>query len=69
MTPASRARLSCLASNTAWRCEAQNLRELSVRKHLTEQSRSALLRESEAADRQADWWLNAAIETIDTDFS
>lgn len=68
MSPAHQARLSCLASNAAWRREARHLRELSVRKHLTDKSRSALFRESEAADRQANWWLNAAIVTTETDF-
>jgi hypothetical protein len=57
------ARQSCLASNAAWRREAQNLRALSVRSGLSEDSVMRLRREAEAADSQADWWLNAAIET------
>jgi hypothetical protein len=56
------ARQSCLASNAAWRREAQNLRALSVRSGLSEDSAMRLSREAEAADRQADWWLTATIE-------
>jgi hypothetical protein len=58
-----RARQSCLASNAAWRREAQHLRALSVRSAHFEDSVMRLRREAEAADRQADWWLNAAVET------
>jgi hypothetical protein len=56
-------RQSCLASNAAWRREAQSLRVLSVRKSLSEDSAARLRREADAADAQADWWLKAAIET------
>lgn len=63
MSPVQQVRQSCLASNAVWRREARNLRALSMRKQLTEEARSRLLREAEAADAQADWWLNAAIET------
>lgn len=62
MSPSDRARQSCLASNAAWRREAQNLRALSLRKSLSPDSAERLRREAEAADAQADWWLNAAIE-------
>ena len=57
------ARQSCLASNAAWRREALHLRELSLRKTLAEESATQLRREAQAADAQADWWLNAAMET------
>jgi hypothetical protein len=63
MTAAHLARQSCLASNAAWRGQARHLRELSLRKTLPEESAALLRREAEAADVQADWWLNAAIET------
>jgi hypothetical protein len=56
-------RQPCLASNAAWRREAQALRALSVRKPLSEESAVRLRREAGAADAQADWWLKAAIET------
>ena len=56
-------RRSCLASNAAWRREAQALRALSVRKALSEDSAARLRREADAADAQADWWLEAAIES------
>jgi hypothetical protein len=56
-------RQSCLASNAAWRREAQALRDLSVRKPLSDDSAACLRREAAAADAQADWWLKAAIET------
>lgn len=62
MSTADRARQSCLASNAAWRREARNLREMSLRKILPEEAAMRLRREADAADRQADWWLNAAIE-------
>ncbi len=41
---------SCLASARRWRKEAV---------HLTAGQRATLLREAEAAERQADWWLDA----------
>jgi len=56
------ARHSCLASNHAWRREANALRNHARAQHLTDIQRAQLLREAEAADRQADWWLTAAIE-------
>ena len=56
-------RQSYLASNAAWRREAQTLRDLSVRTPLSEDSTARLRREADAADAQADWWLQSAIET------
>ena len=53
---------SCLASNAAWRRQARRLREHAAQPHLTDQQRAVLLREADAADRQADMWLNGAIE-------
>ena len=53
---------SCLASNAAWRREAALLRQHTTLPHLDPDARQTLLREAEAADRQADWWLNGAIE-------
>ncbi len=60
---------SCLASNTAWRRQARHLREHATsfacsvaQPRLTDQQRAILLREADAADRQADMWLNGAIE-------
>ena len=52
----------CLASNAAWRREAAALRDHATLPHLSPAAREALLREAEAADRQADWWLTGAIE-------
>lgn len=63
MSPTRQTRQSCLASNAAWRREAQHLRALSLRKSMSEESAMRLRREAEAADTQADWWLTAAIET------
>jgi hypothetical protein len=54
-------RISCLASVHSWRREAQALRELAERSHLFDSQRHTLLREADAADRQADTWLDAAI--------
>jgi hypothetical protein len=63
MSDAGIARQSCLASNAAWRRQASHLRQHAAIPHLTEQQGLCLLREAEAADRQADMWLAGAIET------
>ncbi len=55
-------RLSCLASNRAWRRQAANLRHYAELTHLPAEARATLRREAEAADRQADMWLDGAIE-------
>lgn len=57
------ARQSCLARNAAWRRDARHLRAMSLRETIPADSALRLRREAEAADRQADWWLRAAIET------
>ena len=56
-------RIGCLASVHAWRREATLIRELAERSHLAELRRQLLLREVDAADRQADSWLDAAKRT------
>lgn len=56
-------RLSCLASNHAWRRQAAVLRRHAGQSRLAGDVRPVLQREAEAADRQADMWLEAAIET------
>jgi hypothetical protein len=50
---------SCLASARRWRREAEHLRDKAEAVHLTAGQRATLLREAEAAERQADWWLDA----------
>ena len=55
-------RLSCLNSNSAWRRQAANLRQHAELTHLPAAARATLRREAEAADRQADMWLDGAIE-------
>ncbi len=55
-------RSSCLASCHAWRRQAAILRQHAVGDRLALDSRHALRREAEAADRQAEWWLQGAIE-------
>ena len=55
-------RLSCLASNHAWRRQATNLRKHAELTHLPAEACATLRREAEAADRQADMWLHGAIE-------
>ena len=50
---------SCLASARSWRKEAEHLRDNAEAAYLTAGQRAALLREAEAAERQADWWLDA----------
>jgi hypothetical protein len=62
MRSARENRLSCLNSNAAWRREAAVLQNMATNPRLSAASCESLLREAGAADRQADWWLNAAIE-------
>jgi len=50
---------SCLASARSWRKEAEHLRDNAEAAYLTAGQRATLLREAEAAERQADWWLDA----------
>ena len=50
---------SCLASARHWRKEAEHLRNNAQAAHLTAGQRATLLREADAAERQADWWLDA----------
>jgi hypothetical protein len=53
---------SCLASEASWRQEAANLRAHAIGSHyLGDEQRAALLRQSDAANRQADWWRDAVI--------
>ena len=54
-------RAGCLAYSYDWRRESTNLRELSRRSHLSDGPRDTLLREADAADRQADRWLDATV--------
>jgi hypothetical protein len=58
-------RIGCLASVRAWRREASLIRELADRSHLPALRRQSLLREADAADQQADSWLDAAMTTGD----
>lgn len=53
---------SCLASARDWRHEAENLRALARGAHLTPEQSVMLLREAEAADRQAEGWIAGAEE-------
>jgi hypothetical protein len=55
--------IGCLASVRAWRRGATMIREPAERGHLPEAHRQCLLGEADAADRQADSWLDAAICT------
>ncbi len=50
---------SCLASARSWRKEAEYLRDNAEAVYLTAGQRATLLREAEAAERQANWWLDA----------
>jgi len=52
----SEAARSCLASADAWRRQAGHLREHATAAYLTTDQASVLLREADAADRQADLW-------------
>jgi hypothetical protein len=53
---------SCLESAEAWRQNARYVRQHAARPHLNPQARAVLLREAEASDRQAEWWVNGAEE-------
>lgn len=48
---------SCLSSSRRWQREAECLREHAEVRVLTPKQRAVFLREAEAADRQAAWWL------------
>ena len=63
MTDERAARLSCLASNHAWRRQAAALLHHAGQSYLANDVRASLQREAEAADRRADIWLESAIET------
>ena len=52
----SEAARSCLASADAWRRQAVHLREHATAGYLTADQAGVLLREADAADRQADLW-------------
>jgi hypothetical protein len=52
----------CLASARAWRAHADILRANAQSAQLQDHQRAVLAREAEAADRQADSWLDAAEE-------
>ncbi|HME02422.1 MAG TPA: hypothetical protein VKG38_05265 [Solirubrobacteraceae bacterium] len=53
---------SCVASACAWRRCGKHLRTMATADYLQPQQSAQLLREAQAADRQADWWLTGAIE-------
>jgi len=52
--------LSCIESARRWCREAGHLRTLAAQPRLGDQKRRTLLREAEAADRQAKAWLEGA---------
>jgi hypothetical protein len=55
-------RAGCLASAHSWREHAEILRTHAQVSYLNEDRRQILEREADAADRQADMWLDAAAE-------
>ena len=57
--PQRAADAGCLASARRWRKEAEHLRNNAEAATLTAGQRATLLREAEAAKRQAGWWLDA----------
>lgn len=58
------ARRSCVASNHSWRLQAAALRQHAQKPHLADDRQATLLREAEAADHQADFWLAGAMEAL-----
>ncbi len=61
MNNSTTSREGCLAYVYDWRREATNLRALSSHSYLSDGQRDTLLREAEAADRQADSRVDATI--------
>ena len=59
LTPALE-RQRCLRSAEEWRRQAGHVREHAQLRLLHPGQREMLLREAEACDRQADWWLTGA---------
>ncbi len=53
---------SCLERAEAWRQNACYVRQHAALPHLNPQAKAALLREAEASDRQAEWWVNGTEE-------
>jgi hypothetical protein len=45
-----------------WRADAEHIRSLAAQRHLQAEQRAGLLREADAADRQADWWQTASLK-------
>lgn len=58
---------SCRASAGDWRQEAEELRALARAAHLTPEQNAILLREADAADCQAEWWVAGAKELAPSD--
>lgn len=52
----------CFASARSWRAHAEFLRVNAQASYLNDHQRKVLAREAEAADRQADRWIDAAEE-------
>lgn len=67
MTTAEADARSCQASAERWRQEAVNLRVLADGAHLSPEQRAMLLREADAADRQAKWWISGRDEYASLD--
>ena len=45
-----------------WRAEAEHIRNLAAQRHLRPEQRTVLLREGDAANRQANWWADCLAE-------
>ena len=45
-----------------WRAEVGHIRNLATQRRLPAEQRAALLREADAADRQAEWWADCLAE-------
>lgn len=53
---------ACRSRAADWRQQAAYLRTHATLAYLNDQQRTCLLREAEAADRLADWWLAGAAD-------
>jgi hypothetical protein len=46
-----------------WRADAEHIRNLAAQRRLQPEQRAVLLREADAADRQAEWWADCLAGT------
>jgi hypothetical protein len=60
----ARNRETCRQMAVDWRKQAATLRDVGQYAYLPKPARDAMLREADAADRQAAWWEAGAVENM-----